>query len=112
MSAAEMTTRSFYPLTFPITIGPGSLSVAIALGASIRSRDVSAVPELVGALAGIVLVSAAIYLCYRGAARVSRALGDTGNAVLTRLSAFILLSVGVQMLCDGVGERFGLAPPR
>jgi multiple antibiotic resistance protein len=61
---------------------------------------------VLGAVAGIVLVSFAVYFCYRFASRLLRVLGGTGTVVLLRLSAFILLSVGVQIFCDGLVERF------
>ena len=105
-TTAEIAGQSFYPLTFPLTIGPGSISVAVTLGAGVRVRDVADVWGVLGAVAGIVLVSCAVYLCYRFASRLLRVLGGTGTVVLLRLSAFILLSVGVQIFCDGLVERF------
>jgi multiple antibiotic resistance protein len=100
---------SFYPLTFPITVGPGTLSVALTLGAGVPLRDVASVAPLLGALVGLLLVSYAIYLSYTFAARILRAVGKSGTVVLLRLSAFILLAIGVQILCDGLEERF-MAP--
>jgi multiple antibiotic resistance protein len=105
-SVEHISSESFYPLTFPLTIGPGSISVAVTLGAGVRERDVSDVTSVLGALTGILLVSSAVYLCYRFASRLLVALGKTGTVVMLRLSAFILLSVGVQILCDGLVERF------
>jgi multiple antibiotic resistance protein len=105
-SAERIAGQSFYPLTFPLTIGPGSISVAVTLGAGVRVNDVSDVTSVLGALTGILLVSSAVYLCYRFASRLLTALGRTGTIVVLRLSAFILLSVGVQILCDGLVERF------
>jgi multiple antibiotic resistance protein len=102
----EIAGHSFYPLTFPLTIGPGSISVAVTLGAGVRVREVGDVWGVLGAVAGIVLVSFAVYFCYRFASRLLRVLGGTGTVVLLRLSAFILLSVGVQIFCDGLVERF------
>ena len=104
----EMTRRSFYPLTFPLTVGPGSLSVALTLGAGTRGPDVSVVIGVAGAVTGIAVVGLAIYLCYRFAGSVMAMLGATGTAVLLRLSAFILLAVGVEILCNGLGERFAM----
>jgi multiple antibiotic resistance protein len=108
----DIGSHSFYPLTFPVTIGPGSISVAMTLGAGARVAEVADVTKVLGVVVGIVLVSSTIYLCYRFAARLLRALGRSGTGVLLRLSAFILLSIGVQILCDGVAERFGLPPVR
>jgi multiple antibiotic resistance protein len=105
-TAEQMASQSFYPLTFPLTIGPGSISVAVTIGAGVRVRDVSDVTSILGAITGIVLVSVAVYLCYRFASRLLRVLGGTGTVILLRLSAFILLAVGVQIFCDGLVERF------
>jgi multiple antibiotic resistance protein len=98
--------RSFYPLTFPVTVGPGSIAVAITLGAGVR-LDLATLPtEALGAVVGIVAVSGGIYFCFRFASRLLRVIGGQGTVVLLRLSAFILLAIGVQILCDGVVERF------
>lgn len=99
---------TFYPLTFPLTVGPGALSVAVALGAGLRSDAIGDVTAALGTLAGMLLVALAVYLAYRFASRLVRVLGTTGTTVLLRLSAFILLAIGVQILCDGLAERFGI----
>jgi multiple antibiotic resistance protein len=106
----DIGSHTFYPLTFPITIGPGSISVAMTLGAGARVAEAADVTRILGVLSGILLVASTIYLCYRFAGRLLRALGRSGTGVLVRLSAFILLSIGVQILCDGVAERFGIPP--
>jgi len=95
---------AFYPLTFPVTIGPGSIAVAVTLGAG--TGGAMRIATLLGAIAGIVVVSLTIYLCYRFAARAARMLGEAGTLVLFRLSAFILLAVGVKILGDGLSARF------
>jgi multiple antibiotic resistance protein len=94
----------FYPLTFPVTIGPGSLSIAVALGADARGAPAAA--SLAGGVVGTAVVASVVYLCYRFAARVARVLGPAGTLVLLRISAFILLSVGVKIFCDGLIQRF------
>ena len=109
-SAAEVAGRAFYPLSFPLTVGPGSISIAITLGASLPSRGVPAVSSSAGLIAGIAIVSIVIWLAYRFATRFVRLLGATGTAVFLRLSAFILLCIGVQILWDGASEL--LAPWR
>ena len=102
----EADRRGFYPLAFPLTIGPGSISVAITLGAGVRVRDVTDMTAILGGVVGAVLVSAGVYLSYRFASRLLGALGGTGTVVFLRLSAFILLCIGVKILCDGLVERF------
>jgi multiple antibiotic resistance protein len=93
-------------------VGPGSISVAVTLGAGLRVRDVEPLTTIFGAVTGIVLVSTAIYFCYRFASRLIRVLGGAGTVVLLRLSAFILLSVGVKIFCDGLVERFDVLSSR
>lgn len=109
-SAEEVAGRAFYPLSFPITVGPGSISIAITLGASLPARGVPRLSSSLGMLIGIWLASAAIWLAYRYASHLVRLLGSTGTAVFLRLSAFILLCIGVQICWDGVAEL--LAPWR
>ena len=107
-TASEVAGRAFYPLSFPLTVGPGSISIAITLGASLPSRGVTAVATSAGLIVGITVVCLAIWLAYRFAPRFVRLLGETGTAVFLRLSAFILLCIGVQILWDGASEL--LAP--
>jgi multiple antibiotic resistance protein len=95
---------SFYPLTMPLTVGPGSISVAIALGSQrpAGALDMSQLALLGGsAIAGIVALSVTIYICYHFAKRTIALLGDNGVNVVVRLSAFILLCIGIQVLWTG-----------
>ncbi|HEY1721151.1 MAG TPA: MarC family protein [Magnetospirillaceae bacterium] len=92
--------RSFFPLTMPLTVGPGTISVAIVMGSKSASSD-SILIDAIGAVAGVVLVAAAIYICFRYATRVIGFLGPEGSDVVTRLSAFILMCLGVQILWNG-----------
>jgi multiple antibiotic resistance protein len=95
---------AFYPLTMPLTVGPGSISVAITLGSQ-RPKVPASFDMLLllaaGAVAGVLALAVTIYLCFRFADRIVAALGNSGTNVLTRLSAFILLCIGIQILWNG-----------
>ncbi len=106
----EVAGRAFYPLSFPITVGPGSISIAITLGASLPSPGAGRLWSSLGLAAGMWLAAVAIWLSYRYASRMVRLLGPGGTAVFLRLSAFILLCIGVQICWDGLAEL--LAPWR
>ncbi len=108
----QIRSRSFFPLTFPLTIGPGSLSVALTLGATTRVQGATPLTSVLGTALGLVIVVVAIYVSYRFATAVLSKLGDTGTIVLVRLSAFILLAIGVQIFCDGLIEEFHIPVPR
>jgi multiple antibiotic resistance protein len=94
--------QAFYPLTLPLTVGPGSISVAIAVGANRAEGTQWRWPLIAGMLAGAALISASIYLSYRYAERIERTLGDSAMNVIIRLSSFILLCIGVQILWNGL----------
>lgn len=108
--AEQLAGRAFYPLAFPITVGPGSISIAITLGASVPVKGVPLVTTSLGLVLGIWAATAVIWLSYRYASRMVRLLGPTGTAVFLRLSAFILLCIGVQICWDGLSDL--LAPWR
>lgn len=97
--------RAFYPLTFPISCGPGSLAAAMTVGVSLRDPEpVVSMVKLAGSIPGIIAVSVTLYVCLRFAARLLHKLGDNGTAVFMRLSAFIMLCLGVQIFWDGSRE--------
>lgn len=104
----EMAKRqAFYPLTFPISCGPGSIAAAITVGASLYDpRMALRVVQLAGAIPALALIAVAVYVCLRFALQLLRPLGETGTAVFMRMTAFILLCLGVQIMWDGVYELF------
>lgn len=101
---SNMRVRAFYPLTFPISCGPGTIAAAIAVGASLHTR--SSVTETllntIGGLMAMVLLGALVGLVLRYADRLLALLGEVGSIVFLRLMAFLLLCVGVQIMWDGV----------
>src|SRR5271169_6472050 len=74
---ADYSRQAFYPLTLPLTVGPGSISVAITVGANRPEGSEWHWTLIVGMLLGSVLIAVSIYLSYRFADRLGRALGDS-----------------------------------
>jgi multiple antibiotic resistance protein len=108
--AMTLSARAFYPMTLPLTVGPGSISIAITLGAQVP-RGVSAwTVSILGAALGAAVLALTIWLLFRNAERLTRALGATGTQVLLRLSAFILLCIGVQICWSGALALVGTLP--
>jgi multiple antibiotic resistance protein len=104
-------TEAFYPLTLPLTVGPGSISVAITIGANHPQTVRSFLNASLSSLLGVILICLSVYLCYRYAERLANFLGSTGTAVVVRLSAFILLCIGVQIMWNGIDALAGLTGP-
>ncbi len=96
--------RAFYPLTLPLTVGPGSISVAIAVGANRPPGSETQWALPVAALLGCALIALTIYISYRFAEPIGRAVGDTAMSVIVRLSSFILVCIGVQIMWNGVRQ--------
>lgn len=95
--------EAFYPLTMPLTVGPGAISVAIALGT--QRPKVANLYDLIvlggTAIAALAAMGATIYVCYRFAELIIATLGKTGTNVFVRLSAFILLCIGIEIIWSG-----------
>jgi multiple antibiotic resistance protein len=101
----DLMQHAFYPLTLPLSVGPGSISVTITLGANLPQH--ASVGFLVGwdsiaaAIVGLAIIAFTVWLCYYSAQWMARVLGETGTSVVVRLSSFILLCIGVQILWNG-----------
>jgi multiple antibiotic resistance protein len=106
--------QAFYPLTMPLTVGPGSIATAITLGSQ---RPVATVTpgELAllaaAAIVAMAAIAATIYLSYRFAETIELLLGKSGINVLIRLSAFILLCIGFQIVWSGYSSLMAGARP-
>ena len=102
---------AFYPLTMPLTTGPGTISVAISIGASRPSGfHASSVEFFVETLAAVALLCLLIYVSYRNSARLADLIGPTGTTIVVRLSAFLLFCIGIQVLWNGAAELLGTLP--
>ena len=104
---SDLARRAFYPLTMPLTVGPGSMSVAITLGANPSADVRTLIATSVAHVLGILIVVLTVFLCYRYAERILRRLGELGTVIVSRLMAFILLCIGVQILWNGVAALIG-----
>ena len=98
----DISRSAFYPLTLPLTVGPGSISMAITLGAN-EPRHIG--PNFLAILAAVIasaLVALSIYLCYGFAHRLAAIIGENGMSIILRLSSFLLVCIGVQIFWNGI----------
>lgn len=94
--------QAFYPLTLPLTVGPGSISVAITLGANSSHRYGAHILIILAGIIAMALIAVSIFLCYGFADRLARILGKNGVTVIVRLSSFLLVCIGVQIMWNGI----------
>jgi multiple antibiotic resistance protein len=102
--------EAFYPLTLPVTVGPGSISVAITLGANLHGGQFSRALLILDALLASVIVAGLVFLCDRYAESLSRKMGQAGMNITVRLSSFLLLCIGVQIAWNGASSLLGVRP--
>jgi len=110
VSCTDVMRDAFYPLTLPLTVGPGSISVAITLGANEPHHLRANLLAILTAVIGSALVAATIYLSYGFADRLGAVIGPTGMNVMLKLSAFLLVCIGVQILWNGASQLLGSLP--
>jgi multiple antibiotic resistance protein len=87
-----------FPLAIPLLAGPGAISAMILL-AGRANGDITKLSALYAVAAFVML---ACYLSFLGAERISKIMGITGRAVLSRLLGIILAALAVQFIIDGV----------
>jgi multiple antibiotic resistance protein len=103
----EILSQAFYPLTMPLTVGPGSIAVALTLGSNLHEEaHLQLIVSALTAMIGILLIGVTIYLCYRFSDGLERLLGITGTSVLIRLSAFIVVCIGIQIMFNGLEDFY------
>jgi multiple antibiotic resistance protein len=103
----EILSQAFYPLTMPLTVGPGSIAVALTLGSNLHTEThMELIFSALTAVIGILLIGVTIFLCYWFSEGLQRVLGPTGTSILIRLSAFILVCIGVQIVFNGLQDFY------
>ncbi|HEY2049231.1 MAG TPA: MarC family protein [Caulobacteraceae bacterium] len=92
---------AFFPLTMPLTTGPGSISVAIALASERPTEGIGPIPFFIGMTLAALINAALIWVLYASSDRVLAFLGPSGARALNRLASFLLLCIGVQIVITG-----------
>lgn len=101
--AKDLEQQAFYPFTFPVTSGPGTLVAVLTLTAHISEHTITKnVLAHLGIFLAIVVLSVLIYFCYAYAPKITKVIpANTAHGIL-RVIAFILLCIGVQIAWNGL----------
>jgi len=105
MQMPDYEQKIFYPFTFPITSGPGTLVGLLTLTARISEPTLTGnVLAHAGVFLSVVVLSVLVYFCYAYAPKITKAIpASTAHGIL-RVIAFILLCIGVQIAWNGLGQ--------
>lgn len=93
---------AFFPLTLPFTTGPGTIAVAVTLGTERPDAFLPMVMFYAGATLAVFAMATMIWVAYTTADRMAAVLGVSGRQVVSRLAAFLLLGIGVQIALSGI----------
>lgn len=99
---ARMTSKAFFPMTMPVTAGPGSIAVTLTLVPAGSLLASATWVNFAGISAGIALAALSVFFFYRYSEYLIKRLGRAGEQTISKISAFILLAIGVQIIWEGI----------
>jgi multiple antibiotic resistance protein len=103
MDLAHLEERIFYPFTFPITSGPGTLVGLLTVTAHISNKTLAVnVLGHAGVFLAIVVLSVLVFFCYAYAPKITKVIPPSTAHGILRVVAFILLCIGVQIAWNGL----------
>lgn len=98
----RMTSKAFFPMTMPVTAGPGSIAVTLTLVPAGSLLSSGTWVKFAGDAAGIALAALSVFFFYRYSENLLRRMGRAGAQTISKISAFILLAIGVQIIWEGI----------
>jgi multiple antibiotic resistance protein len=101
---SSMENKAFFPLTMPVTAGPGSMAVTLSLVPRGSVLETSTLLAFLATACGIGLAGLTVFVFYRFSGPVLGRLGETGAATISQVSAFVLLAIAVQIVWGGARE--------
>ncbi len=90
---------SFTPMAMPMLSGPGSIGVAMGLGATAQSFW-----HFLGLSVGIVGLGLSVFLLLRSSEPLSSRLGPGTVGALNRIFGFLILAIAVQLCWNGIQD--------
>jgi multiple antibiotic resistance protein len=99
----------FYPMAFPLTVGPGAISTLITLSAHAHTDEISETLIRM-AVIGLSLLAVMVitYICFAYSQMVFKRIGKSGSEIFNRLMAFLVFCIGIQMAVTGALRAFNL----
>ena len=101
-TGASIVGKTFYPYTFPITVGPGGLAVAMTFGAHVQRHTSMGIAERLGGVAGTFAMCAMVYLCYANLQYINKKIPPAAVKAISKMLAFFVICIGVEILWEGI----------
>jgi multiple antibiotic resistance protein len=95
--------KLFYPITFPITTGAGTIAVLFTLSAQGANANFSVYLLNIGALlVSIIGICILIFIFYLNTNRLISYIGLHNEQIINRFMAFLIFCVGLQIASSGI----------
>jgi multiple antibiotic resistance protein len=101
-SGSSIVGKTFYPYTFPITVGPGGLAVAMTFSAHVQRGTSMGLAERAGGVLGTFAMCAAVYLCYANLQYINKKIPPAAVTAISKMLAFFVICIGVEILWEGI----------
>jgi len=100
--------KVFYPISFPVSLGPGSISVIFTLmaAASVKGDLLHTGINYLFISFAIVALLGILYIFLSQGTRIMKKLGRSGNMIINKLIAFIIFCIGIQIVVTGISKIF------
>lgn len=103
VSGHDISNSIFYPMAFPLTLGPGGLSTLIALSAHVHTDgDNFLSPKMTALTISLFVVLLIAYFCFANTSKLVKRMGANGSQIMNRLMSFLVFCIGIQMAFSGV----------
>ncbi|MEO6884069.1 MAG: MarC family protein [Bacteroidia bacterium] len=100
---SRITNQLFYPITFPVTTGAGTISVLFTLSAhAARGSTIDYLVNTSAIFLAIIVMCTMVYVCYLNTKTIINYLGSNGEIIINRISAFLIFCVGLQIAISGI----------
>jgi multiple antibiotic resistance protein len=93
----DLTSKEFFPLTMPMTAGPGAIAVTLAMVPNSNILEKASILHIIGTCLGIAVSATTVWVFYRFSGAFISRLGENGKATIGQISAFLLLAIGAQL---------------
>ena len=106
----EVEQKVFYPISFPVCFGPGSISVVFTLmaGASVEDNLPATVVNYLMIALAIALLCVILYVFFSQGGKLMSRLGRSENLIINKLVAFFTFCIGIQIVITGISSIFHL----
>lgn len=94
---SDLTQIAFYPMTFPILVGPGTITTILLFQGQATTEEQRLAVWL--ALAGVIVLIGVVFSL---AGWIGKLMSETLRAIMTRLMGMILAAIAVEMIADGL----------